>query len=69
MMFPDTSNAQQSAALRQAAERSRSLCNSRNLYEPVKYKPIALRREAFTASSNQTRTGNPSIQEVIQASR
>ena len=48
MMFPDTSNAQQSAALRQAAERSQAASNTAYEYGYATWSPTPPRREGLT---------------------
>lgn len=48
MMFPDINNDKQSAALRQAAERSRAIDSPRNEYERAPWRPVAPARESFT---------------------
>ena len=50
MMFPDTSNAQQSAALRQAAERSQAASNPQYEYAYSTWTPLQPRREGITPS-------------------
>jgi hypothetical protein len=50
MMFPDTSNSQQNAALRRAAERFRAAGNSHVVHEHDTRKPFAPMREEFNAS-------------------
>jgi hypothetical protein len=49
MMFPDTSNDQQRAALRFAAERSRAAGNSRDEFERSPLKPLPPAREESRA--------------------
>jgi hypothetical protein len=49
MMFPDTSNAQQSAALRQAAERSQAASNTAYEYGYATWSPMPPRREGLNA--------------------
>ena len=49
MMFPDTSNAQQSAALRQAAERSQAASNTEYEYGYATWSPTPPRREGLTS--------------------
>ena len=49
MMFPDTSNAQQSAALRQAAERSQAASNTEYEYGYATWSPMPPRHEGLTA--------------------
>jgi hypothetical protein len=51
MMFPDTSNAQQSAALRQAAERSQAASNTAYEYGYSTWDPMPPRREGLTSGS------------------
>ncbi|MFZ1084316.1 MAG: hypothetical protein WAN35_05055 [Terracidiphilus sp.] len=51
MMFPDTSNAQQSAALRQAAERSQAASNTQYEYAYSTWTPVPPRREGFPPAS------------------
>jgi hypothetical protein len=50
-MFPDTFNAQQSAALRQAAERSQAASATQYEYAYSTWTPIQPRREGLCASS------------------
>jgi len=52
MMFPDTSNAQQSAALRQAAERSRSVSSPQSDYTPTAWKPVPAMRKGLVSSDS-----------------
>jgi hypothetical protein len=49
MMFPDTSNAQQSAALRQAAERSQAASNTAYEYGYATWSPTPPRRVGLTS--------------------
>jgi hypothetical protein len=56
MMFPDTSNAQQSAALRQAAERSQAASNTEYEYAYATWNPTPPRRAAFTGLPPQARS-------------
>ena len=56
MMFPDTSNAQQSAALRQAAERSQAASNTEYEYGYSTWSPMPPRREGLTAIVPQARS-------------
>jgi hypothetical protein len=56
MMFPDTSNAQQSAALRQAAERSQAASNTEYEYAYATWNPTPPRREGLTAILPQARS-------------
>jgi hypothetical protein len=49
MMFPDTSNDQQLAAIRHTAERSLAVVNSRVAREHETRQPIAPMREGFNA--------------------
>jgi hypothetical protein len=51
MMFPDTSNAQQSAALRQAAERSRAVSSPQSDYSPTTWKPMPAMRNGFSVGA------------------
>jgi hypothetical protein len=51
MMFPDTSNAQQSAALRQAAERSQAASNPQYEYAFSTWTPLPLRKQGSPTSS------------------
>jgi hypothetical protein len=51
MMFPDPSNAQQSAALRQAAERSQAASNPQYEYAYSTWQPLSPRREGNSPSS------------------
>ena len=68
MMFPDTSNAQQSAALRQAAERSQAASNTEYEYGYATWSPTPPRREGLTGIPLQARS--LSAQETLrQASR
>jgi hypothetical protein len=65
MMFPDTSNAQQSAALRQAAERSQAASNPQYEYAYSTWTPLPLRRERiFPSSISATRF--TAAQEVLR---
>jgi hypothetical protein len=68
MMFPDTSNAQQSAALRQAAERSPAASNTEYEYGYATWSPMPPRREGLTGIPPQAHS--VSTQETLrQASR
>jgi hypothetical protein len=68
MMFPDTSNAQQSAALRQAAERSPAASNTEYEYGYSTWSPMLPRREEPTGIRTPSRYA--SAQETLgQASR
>ena len=49
MMFPDTSNDQQLAALRRTAERYRAAGSSRVAYEHTTLKPLPPMREGFNS--------------------
>jgi hypothetical protein len=49
MMFPDISNAQQSAALHQAAERSQAASNTAYEYGYATWSPMPPRHEELTA--------------------
>ena len=49
MMFPDTSNAQQSATLRQAAERSQAASNTEYEYGYSTWSPMPPRRVGLTS--------------------
>lgn len=51
MMFPDTTNVQQSTALRQAAERSNAASNTQYEYAYSTWNPLPPKREKFTSSS------------------
>ena len=51
MMFPDTSNSQQSSALRQAAERSQADSNPQYEYAYSTWTPLPPRREQVSPSS------------------
>jgi hypothetical protein len=51
MMFPDTSNAQQSAALRQAAERSQAASNPQYEYAYSTWTPLPPRRQGLSSTS------------------
>jgi hypothetical protein len=51
MMFPDTSNAQQNAALRQAAERSHAASNPQYEYAYSTWTPLPPRKEFLPPSS------------------
>jgi hypothetical protein len=53
MMFPDTSNAQQSSALRQAAERSQAASNTAYEYGYATWSPTPPRRVGLTSISPQ----------------
>lgn len=50
MMFPDTSNAQQCAALRLAAERSQEASNPQYEYAYSTWEPLPPRREKLLGS-------------------
>jgi hypothetical protein len=50
MMFPDTSNEQQYAALRQAAERARRLANPQHEYEQAACRPVPSMWEGFRSA-------------------
>jgi hypothetical protein len=52
MMFPDTSNSQQSAALRQAAERTQAASNPQYEYAYSTWTPLPPRREEVHSSSH-----------------
>ena len=68
MMFPDTSNAQQSAALHQAAERSLAASNTAYEYGYATWSPMPPRREELTGIRTPSRY--VSAQETLrQASR
>jgi hypothetical protein len=54
MMFPDTSNAQQSAALRKAAERSQVASNPQYEYAYSTWSPLPPRREGIASSIRPT---------------
>jgi hypothetical protein len=56
MMFPDTSNAQQSSALRQAAERSQAASNTAYEYGYATWSPMPPRHEGLTAIPPQARS-------------
>jgi hypothetical protein len=56
MMFPDTSNAQQSAALRQAAERSQAASNTEYEYGYATWSPMPPRRVGLTGIPPQARS-------------
>ena len=47
MMFPDTNNNQQLAALRRTTERYRAAGNSQVVYQHTMLKPFATMREGF----------------------
>jgi hypothetical protein len=49
-MFPDTTNAQQSAALRMAAERARTIGIPRSEFEESLWMPVPPRRESFNSA-------------------
>jgi hypothetical protein len=51
MMFPDTSNAQQNAALRQAAERSQAASNPQYEYAYSTWTPLPPKREGISFNS------------------
>ena len=51
MMFPDTSNDQQLAALRRTAERFRAAGNSPDESERATWKPYSSMREGFNSGS------------------
>ena len=51
MMFPDTSNAQQSSALRQSAKRSQAASNPQYEYAYSTWTPLPPRRQGFPAST------------------
>ena len=51
MMFPDTSNDQQLAALRHTAERSRAAGNSQLAYQHTTLQPFAPMKERFCSAS------------------
>ena len=55
MMFPDTSNAQQCAALRQAAERSPAASNTEYEYGYATWSPTPPRPEGLTGIPPQAR--------------
>jgi hypothetical protein len=55
MMFPDTSNTQQSAALRQAAERSQTVSSTQYEYAYSTWTPLPPRRETIPASLQESR--------------
>jgi hypothetical protein len=68
MMLPDTSNAQQSAAPRQAAERSSAASNTEYEYGYATWSPTPPRREGLTGIAPQAHS--LSAQETLrQASR
>jgi hypothetical protein len=52
MMFPDTSNTQQSAALRQAAERSQAASNPQYEYAYSTWTPLPPHREGISPASH-----------------
>ena len=54
MMFPDTSNARQNTALRQAAERSQAASNPQYEYAYSTWTPMPPRREATSPSGLPT---------------
>ena len=68
MMFPDTSNAQQSAALHQAAERSLAASNTAYEYGYATWSPTPPRREGLTGIPPQARYAS-AHETLRQASR
>jgi uncharacterized protein (DUF39 family) len=50
MMFPDTSNDQQLAALRRTAERYRAAGNTRSEYVRTTWKPLPPKREEMNSA-------------------
>ncbi len=54
MMFPDTSNDQQIAALRRAAERARAACNTHAEYARATWMPLPPRREELSTPAPHT---------------
>jgi hypothetical protein len=75
MMFPDTSNTQQSAALRQAAERSRAAEHSHAAssiqyeYAYSTWTPLPPRREGFPPTSHPATGYSTPREELRQISR
>ena len=67
MMFPDTTNIQQSAALRQAAERSSAASNSQYEYAYSTWNPMPPKREELTSSSLPTQTRGSSTHEALRS--
>jgi hypothetical protein len=51
MMFPDTSNARQSAAIRQAADRSQAASSTQYEYAYSTWTPLPPRRESVPSAS------------------
>jgi hypothetical protein len=69
MMFPDTSNTQQSTALRQAAERSHAASNTQYEYAYSTWTPIPPRREGFPPTSQPATGYSTPREELRQISR
>jgi hypothetical protein len=67
MMFPDTTNDQQSAALRQAAERSSAASNSQYEYAYSTWNPMPPKREKFTPSSHPIPIHSNSTGEALRS--
>ena len=65
MMFPDTTNVQQSAALRQAAERS-SASNSQYEYAYSTWSPLPPKREDLASASNPSPNRGNSSREALR---
>jgi hypothetical protein len=68
MMYPDPSNTQQSAALRQAVERSQAASNSDYEYAYSTWSPMPPRRVGLTDIPPQTRSLS-AREELIRSSR
>jgi hypothetical protein len=60
MMYPDTSNAEQSTALRQAAERSQAASNTEYEYGYATWNPTPARREGLTSIPPPARSASAS---------
>jgi hypothetical protein len=67
-MYPDTSNAEQSAALRQAAERSQTASNTEYEYGYATWNPTPARREGLTSGSLHPPARSVSAREELNPS-